>query len=835
VRVTRAVRPAAGDHPRERPPHATSRAPARDVHALQRRATHRAVAAVLARQKTVNVELRTPPPLPKPPPASDIATPDSRGLAAEIDTLDKLGDAELIKLRTDVSLKLPSRGVTLSEQEEHDRLLKQLHAIEFLAARRRREARHYGQSARERDLGPIQPDWNQWAYVRRDHGKRRAWVRWLVEQRVRETGSFKRALEVLRSGQAGEIADELAAIEAEGERFGKEFTRQATRNAERVLDGSQIVIEELLRGYGLHISARSLATDWLKTQDRVPGIHVTAESAANVLIARSRGEDATAFGRGQRKRESLGGEVQHLKGLQAKVAAAQKAMWDRAQTTRGEAAKEKAAFIEAKRELTAEWFRAERLHPVLAHYRRGAKREKSPIDDSALGKIDLGKLDADSVDEQLKTVIVRVIPTLAHIFRARGLLNNGMTALKMPAVVALTQTTMFIPDGSLRDGIVNDLVAAQKRENWLITAAALALSLVTLLPTGGASLAMVNVAAGGLAALSALGEWDRKELQEVLTDTDLDKARSLSQEEPSLAGFAWALVGLGLEPLIAMHAFRKARELRTAMRRGDSTDPLVRELDELGERHGARGLGRRALSEAEAAERARMPKRSLTPPRDPRTNRGVNYPEEPAVYGTVGEFRTGARAALQAAGAKPADETVMAALRALIKSGKLKGNRELLDMIEEVWRIRRNPKHIEDAMAAVWAEASRTQKSTAEALESLLGGHLTEVRGELTRKHLQADSPFLDLAFAADFHGAYIHAFEEFMLNRVKPGLGTRYRKAVGNAHGPAVPLPDGRSKEFWRAAWDAVVDVDVGENFNRAEVLGRILQKHLGLPRWVP
>jgi hypothetical protein len=591
---------------------------------LQRRAGNKAVGALLAR-KSVEVELRTPPPWTKPPPAVDRTTPENRMLAQEIDALDarKLSDAELIKLRTDVTLKLPSRGVTTTQQAEHEKLLRTLQAVEYVISQRRKEARHYGASERERELGPVVPDWTRWRYVRRDPAMRRAWVRWLIEQRVRETKSFKQAMKLIRyTGTLGadlsEIRDELDAVEEEARRFGGEFEGQARQNAKRVLSGSLKVIDDVLTDYGIPVRlAHGIAGDLFKSQEGVKGYHLTTEAAAKIVVERAKETAPSAYIAGRAKREKLTQSVGRIRALQDKVAAAKKRMWTGAQEHKGHEAEDKAAFVAAKGELAAAWFEEERAQPVLASYRRGREREKRDLDDSPFSSIDLAALDTDSADQKMTAVLVRVLPTLAHLGRANTLIENGMSPLRLPAVVALTSSNMLIPEGSIRAGVVNDLVERERddRESWMVMAASLALSLVTLLPTGGASLAMVNLAAGALAAYTSLQELENYETQTVLADTDLDKARSLSLEEPSLWGFAMSLVGLGFEAWAQYHAFSKARELRGLMKRGQDGSLIVRDLNDFGRRRGVPDLGKRARAEIEAAERAAKP--PAAPPKKP--------------------------------------------------------------------------------------------------------------------------------------------------------------------------------------------------------------------------
>jgi hypothetical protein len=103
------------------------------------------------------------------------------------------------------------------------------------------------------------------------------------------------------------------------------------------------------------------------------------------------------------------------------------------------------------------------------------------------------------------------------------------------------------------------------REGWLLTVAAVALAIVTLLPTGGMSAAILvpaGIASAGLAAYSALKIYERYERQKLLVNTDLDLARALSNEQPSLRGFAFNLVAAGLEGFALFRLWRKAVELR---------------------------------------------------------------------------------------------------------------------------------------------------------------------------------------------------------------------------------------------------------------------------------
>ena len=138
--------------------------------------------------------------------------------------------------------------------------------------------------------------------------------------------------------------------------------------------------------------------------------------------------------------------------------------------------------------------------------------------------------------------------------------------------------------------------------------AAFALAIVTLLPSGGASLAIpAGMAAASIAVYSVDKEWDKYSTQKTLVNTDLDLARSLSTEEPSLTGFALSLVNLGFEMIPLVGAFNKARKLKALVHAGEEASDVaqltVGELNALGKTRGAPDLGERALADIKTAEK----------------------------------------------------------------------------------------------------------------------------------------------------------------------------------------------------------------------------------------
>ncbi len=551
--------------------------------------------------RAVTVELRKEPPPPPMPPASERASPENRELAAEIDTVAQLPDAQIEKQRHQAAYAVGS------SDGDHEKAVRSLDALEYVAGMRR--------------LGPRKLDWKNYEYVRHDAGKRRAYLRQAVEEGVRETGSFDAAIKGMRDRGGSELDLDLYLLESDAKTFAAEFRGQARINAERMLRGSLHAIAGVLGSYGLPPDSAAVAAD------RILKGSGTEEEARNVVKrAKDSADDkggANAPGRA-RHRMDLADTVEGLKRLQGKVKDLQKstnlAALDFPMDGKGPKAK---AHTDLKHELklaTAElgtaWIEAERAHPVLAAYRGTTK---------ALERIDLGTLDTASVDEQMKQVLEHILPKIADIAKANQMIKSGtISPLALPAVVGLTRANMFVPDGSIRAGIANDLARKASRDTeptWMIVAS-IALAIVTLVPSGGASLAVATgIAGASLAAYTAVKEYQHYDEQKVLIDTDLDRARALSQEEPSLTAFAMALIGLGLEGLPLIHAFKVALDIKRLKAAGDDGKKikrLVDELNSLGKDKGADDLGKQALNEIERTEggAAKTTKRQDVPNKD---------------------------------------------------------------------------------------------------------------------------------------------------------------------------------------------------------------------------
>src|SRR5262249_21200385 len=350
----------------------------------------------------------------------------------------------------------------------------------------------------------------------RSPGTMRFNVRVMIEKGIRETGSFKKALDRLPDNDV--IAPHAAYWKSEAKDFAFQFKRQAYITASRMLEGSDQAIDRVLQSYGIPVDkARAAAS-------RV-GADADLDTEATWVVNQATIYPNVDDPKKEAHRRELAVQTAKLKALQKQVAdlhlKANKADMDRPANqsdARWKTAYEAhVALAQAQGELDSLWIATERLHPVLAAFRRGGDIEK----------IQLGALDSDfkHVEVEMKAVVKEILPKIADISKAKDrILRRGAdtSPLAIPTVVALTRGNMFLPAGSLRDGIAADVVAeATGAESWLATIGVIALALVSLLPGG---LLIASLAGTAIAAYDATREYDEYTKQKSFANTNLDIA-----------------------------------------------------------------------------------------------------------------------------------------------------------------------------------------------------------------------------------------------------------------------------------------------------------------------
>jgi hypothetical protein len=844
-----------------------ARAPlASSVLALQRTAGNAAVGRLLAR-KHVTVHLGSPPPV-KRRTWIERASPENEGRARKLDELEKLTDAEIKTLRDQITAK--AMGPSGSDQEAAMRTLENIESVTAdrgIAPR----AEHY---SRYPD-GPV---------------GRRMNVRAHIEADVRRTGSFAAALKAFATHRG--IESDIEFFEKDRDAFAREFKSQARSVTDRMLDGSQLGIKAVLESYGLPYDSAWMAAKRLRRHDD------TEKEADHVIaVALKSGDvdkDANVKRRFQlaqsaRELERLK-QVAHDRKIEANKASTSMSAGNDAKSVASQQAYVKAqtAYVNSYNELRTAWIAAERLHPVLTGF-----RGRSKVED-----VDLSGVNTTDPTAEMKAVLMELLPKLSNIADARGLLRSGkLDPLTLPSVVAVTRSLMFVPPKSIRDGIVNDLAAeaADDASSWLITILGFALAIITLIPSAGASLAIpAGMAAVSLAAYSATREWDKYTNLKTYANTDIDIARSLSMEDPSLTGFALSLVNMGLEAVPLVSAFNRARKLRTLVAAGEDTTTTVRELNRIGATAPNRAnanarLGDDVLADIQKTTKAPPPKPvsgSGSPPSvaKPKTEEQLTGSSAKKTRKTARPYNVkptgthGSGAPLKAPpvdtlnqSAKFANHQTVAALRTAVGArlgklakdtgGKLNpmmkdimarigkmpataNNKELLKQFPLIYKKIRDPKFVEDSIAELWEEAARRQITTRAALEGRFGGEAALPKLEKTldddaeafRQLLLNDRPFLDRAFTNDFHGAHAHLFQEFMIERAfGAGAGARFRKLIAGSTGTDfVPTGGTNTRKWWGAFWDGMFDdLNGAGHLNHPETIGRILQEDLGLPRY--
>ena len=171
-------------------------------------------------------------------------------------------------------------------------------------------------------------------------------------------------------------------------------------------------------------------------------------------------------------------------------------------------------------------------------------------------------------------LLTNVLQKLADIGRIQERLKHpqDLNPLSLPPVVALTKAAMFVPEGSIREGKVNDLVdeAQDKSISQYIAEGLLALiALALIVPSGGTSLGIgIGLMGAALSATSAVEDWETYKKQKQLVNTALDRAQALSNEEPSLVPLAIDLISLGLDGAPLIKAFAEGRRAAEPDSRG---------------------------------------------------------------------------------------------------------------------------------------------------------------------------------------------------------------------------------------------------------------------------
>jgi hypothetical protein len=252
-----------------------------------------------------------------------------------------------------------------------------------------------------------------------------------------------------------------------------------------------------------------------------------------------------------------------------------------------------------RRALDARWRQLEAVHPILVAYRIG-NEDPSNLASTAGG------------DEAVRSALTVAVQKHANIIRTRSELDNGLHPLTLAPVRELSMQRMGIAAGSLDAGLLHDTIAAATAKGWkdyALMAVTIGAAVIAAIPSAGASLvAGAEIVSFAVAAYGAGHAIDEYGTQSALSNNALDRAKSMSLDEPSLFWLAAAIVAVPVSAVVAVKMFSKASALRRAVAAGqlEKGAPTVvaelnaakAELNAFGVEHGLGDVGERVGTQA---------------------------------------------------------------------------------------------------------------------------------------------------------------------------------------------------------------------------------------------
>ncbi|MCA9595084.1 MAG: DUF4157 domain-containing protein [Myxococcales bacterium] len=178
----------------------------------------------------------------------------------------------------------------------------------------------------------------------------------------------------------------------------------------------------------------------------------------------------------------------------------------------------------------------------------------------------LGTISKGPSDDAAKVLSAEINERLANIETVRGAIGGGVNIWKLRKILAATLADEGIQAGTEKAIVVrdhaSDIASDEALTSLALTVLSVGLSILaaaTAVPTGGASL----VAAGAMGASLGIGfaqllkDVEDYQLESAAANTDFDKARAISAEEPSLFWLALSIVGVVFDVADAISVFGK--------------------------------------------------------------------------------------------------------------------------------------------------------------------------------------------------------------------------------------------------------------------------------------
>jgi hypothetical protein len=185
--------------------------------------------------------------------------------------------------------------------------------------------------------------------------------------------------------------------------------------------------------------------------------------------------------------------------------------------------------------------------------------------------------------------------------------EKKVTMWDLPTIVEGTRTVAKVDKDTMRWRVLQDKIGAvnrEKKESTEIKEAiggiAMILGLIAAVPSLGASGVAAGAVSTAIGAGMVVGDLQEYIMQSALSGTDFDRARAISQEEPSLFDIAEKIVMTIVDVHGAVKAFRGIVGLRRAALIGEAE--AAKALRAEGNRIAA-GLGDKMVKDVEALQR----------------------------------------------------------------------------------------------------------------------------------------------------------------------------------------------------------------------------------------
>lgn len=411
------------------------------------------------------------------------------------------------------------------------------------------------------------------------------------------------------------LRTQLGELKAKIEKMTSDFERLGLNAISEMLNESEKILHAEAEKYGLHEIPREINADTglerahqmeqggtgqytVENNEKTQGM---AAAAAELAPKRKELDDLTA------QQQELVEETSFLAGHGGKIITDQKKFDELGVEIRDK----EVAYNALRAKLEAEY-------PLLAAY-ASEKGGAANLEQVAKGPAAAGQMVADTIRTKLKNIDeVR-----------EGIAAGKIKVWSLPVIVGGVKGQLGYTSGTLGYKVVEEKQSSEQRKDFLINmaiaAVSIALGLVAAIPTGGASVA-VSVAAGAAAAggavisgIQAVKSIQEYQLAQAMNGSAIDKAKAISQEDPSLFWVALDIVGAVLDIYGALKTFR---EVAPAVR-----EALVarRAVSELGEEGGEAA----AEVTAKAKQKAEALKKSLEGVPEPAKSNIVNQVEGP--------------------------------------------------------------------------------------------------------------------------------------------------------------------------------------------------------------